>query len=95
MTATYREYNDAKKAFVIAHMEHDMKIHTSSLDENNSYHKEYCFDDGSTFYEVMTREFNKVPVLIHGIEFSVNVELLKTEFWSSDDSVSRYYYEKV
>lgn len=97
MTVNYEEYRKIKKNFFNRH-NGEFKTFTSPMDKYGTYHKEYVFEDGATFYEVMSPEFasKEVEVEIKMVKIVSNVEvkLFKTEFWSSDDAVSRCYYEK-
>ena len=93
MTVSYKEYNEMKKNFFEKH-DFDFKTNTSSLDEYNRYHKEYIFADGAMWYEVMSPEWEEVEAEVKYVKVKVSVKLFRTEFWSSDDATSRYYYEK-
>lgn len=89
----YSEYTNVKKAFLQAH-DNDWRVETSPMDSYGVYHKEYICSDGAIFYEVMSPVYEQVTVEVHKCTVTVEVKFLRTEFWSSDNSQSSYYYEK-
>ena len=90
-TVNYKDYEDEKAKFFKAH-DYDYTVHTSDL-QNNSYHKEYAFEDGATFYE-STRKVEEVQIIeVHKIKTKVVVAYMVTEYWSSDDSTTKVFYE--
>lgn len=93
MTVKREEYNNSKEAFFKKH-NNDFKCSTSPLCENGKYHKEYVFEDGAVWYEVIGVEYVKTSVEVKFVQVEVEVRLYKTEFWNTDDSKSKYYYEK-
>ena len=93
MTVTYKEYNEMKKNFFAKH-KFDFRTDTSSLDEYDRYHKEYIFSDGAMWYEVMSPEWEEAEVEVRYVKVKVSVKLFRTEFWSSDNAESNYYYDK-
>ena len=94
MTVSYGEYNRELADFAAKHNKKgECKIYTSPM-ENDRYHKEYVWSDGSEWYEVTELIREKGTINVHGIEFVVEVEMWRTEFWSSDNSKSKYYYCK-
>lgn len=97
MTVNYEEYWKIKRSFLARH-NNDFRVDTSSMDGYGCYHKEYVCSDGAIFYETMSPEFAtkeiEFEVKMINVKTEVTVKLLRTEFWSSDDSVSRSYYEK-
>ena len=95
MTVTYREYENQKIAFAKKHnRKAECKVYTSPM-ENNRYHKEYCWSDGHQWCEVIELVTETVEAEAHGINFNVEVELYRTEFWSTEDSRSKYLYERA
>lgn len=93
MTVTYKQYIDEMIAFSKKHnAKGQCKITTSPM-ENNRYHKEYCWEDGANWYEVTELINEEKEVEAHGLIFKVNVEMWRTEFWSTE-SPSKYYYCK-
>jgi hypothetical protein len=89
----YKEYAETKQKFMEAH-DYDFHIETSPMDEHGRYHKEYIFEDGSIFYEVMSPVVEPITTEVHKCVVTVNVKFFRTEFWSSDNAESGFYYEK-
>lgn len=97
MTVSYNDYKKALNDFYLKHQKrgHEIHIKTSRL-QSNMYTKEYISTDGSIFTEVnSTNLIEDVPVSIHGLHFTVPVKFFRTEFYSTDDSKSKYFYEKL
>jgi hypothetical protein len=95
MTVTYSEYMQEHTNFARKHnQKSECKIYTSPM-ENNRYHKEYCWQHGANFYEVTELVTEKVKVMVHGIEVVVDVDFWRTEYWHSDNSKSKFFYEKA
>ena len=93
-TVTYEEYSKELKAFAKKHNEKgDMKVY-SSLWEDDHYHKEYCWEDGATFYEVVDLITEMAEAEVHGIKVKVPVKLYRTEYWSTE-APSKYFYERA
>lgn len=91
---TYGEYIQDLINFTDKHNKKaECKVHTSPM-VNNWYHKEYCWSDGATFYEVNAIVTETVKVTVHGVKMDVDVTLWKTEYWSSEFG-SKYYYQKI
>lgn len=94
MTTTYREYNEEITKFAQKHnKKSECRIYTSGM-ENNRYHKEYCWADGANWYEVTELITEDVTVEVHGLTFTTTVEMWRTEYWSTEDSKSKYFYCK-
>lgn len=88
---SYREYNEEFINFVQKHnAKGDLKIYTSNM-ENNRYHKEYCWSHGANWYEVTELITETKEVESHGLTFKVNVQMWRTEYWSTEFG-SRVYY---
>lgn len=93
MTVTYKEYNEELAKFAQKHnSKSDCKIYTSGL-ENNVYHKEYCWEHGANWYERTELITETKEVEAHGLIFKVEVQMWRTEFWSTE-SGSKYFYCK-
>lgn len=93
MTVTTDEYNREKMDFIRKHNENaECKVFTSPM-ENNRYHKEYCWSNGAAWMEVTELVTEEKEVEAHGLTFKVEVEMWKTEFWSTERG-SKYVYEK-
>lgn len=93
MTVPYNEYQSIKEAFFKEH-NYDFKVGTSELDEYGVYYKTYVFEDNAIWFERMSPEFIKEAVELKFTKVDVEVKMLRTEFWNTDDSTSRYCYEK-
>lgn len=92
MIVTYTEYEKDRKNFFKKH-NNDFDTYTSSLDEYDSYHKEYIFKDGAEWHEAMRPTYESKEVEIKGCKLSIEVKMLRTEFWSTE-TYSKFYYEK-
>ena len=100
MNFTYEDYSKVKKAFFDKYSKYDWRVETSGLDEYGRYHKEYIFENGKIWYEVMTPVtrtavgYLKVEHTEITIKVEQEVKLLQTEYWNSDNADSYYYYER-
>lgn len=99
MTVGYKEYHDAKTAFLNKHSKKsDWKCETSPMDQYGVYYKTYMFEHGAIWYERMAPVWRKAEaeVEVEGIKIKIeqDVKLFETEFWNSDNAASRKYYEK-
>lgn len=92
MTVSYKDYNEEKRKFFEKH-KNDFKCNTSSMDEYGRYWKDYIFSDGAVWYEAMCSEYVRETVEVKKVNVTVEVKMLRTEFWSSECG-SKYYYEK-
>lgn len=92
-TVNYKEYTQQKDAFFKKH-NYDFRIETSSMDEYGRYHKDYIFDDGAVWHEDMCPTFEEATVEIKKVNVKVEVKMLRTEFYNTDNATSNYYYEK-
>lgn len=92
MTTTYTDYKTEKERFFKKH-NNNFDTYTSSLDEYDFYHKEYIFRDGAEWHEVMGLTYELKEIEIKGCKLSVEVKMLRIEFWSTE-TYSKFYYEK-
>lgn len=92
-TVTYREYNSEKTAFFEKHG-YDYKIDTTSMDEYGRYGKTYTFEDGATWYEAMGPSYEQVVVEVRLVKIPMSIKMFCTEYWNSENSASKCYYEK-
>ena len=92
MTTTYEVYANDKKNFFEKH-DYNYTINTSSMDKYGRYTKTYNFEDGAVWSELMSPETIEQEIEVKFLKVKVNVELFKTEYWSTE-SASKYYYEK-
>lgn len=86
-----QEYNDIKKLFFRKH-NNDFQCETEGSSAEY-YRKTYIFEDHSIWYEVMQKKTIIAQAKYYNIEFPTEVEVMETEFWSTDNSESKYYYE--
>ena len=94
MTVDYKEYTKDLQDFIKKHGKQGWEVQTSPMDEYGYYHKEYICNDGAIFYEVMGPEYCKQKVTVKMVEVEVEIKLFRTEYWSSDNASSKFYYEK-
>ena len=91
-TVSSEQYERFKKAFFSKH-KHDFTCDTSSMDSYGTWYKTYSFADGATWWERMGSSIEKGTVSVRGIDFPINVKMLRVEFWNTDDAFSKVYYE--
>lgn len=85
------EYYERVKSFCSKHELY--KVETSPL-ENNTYYKKYLCEDGSIGTECNRVVYEEVEVEVKGIKCKVQVKLLETEWFDSDNGSSIYMYER-
>lgn len=93
MTVTYEEYDKDKRNFFKKH-NNDFKVTTSPMDEYGRYFKEYSFSDNAVWYESMSPTYEKGTVEIKKVSVEVQVKMFRTEYWNTEDSKSKFYYQK-
>lgn len=93
MTVNYKEYEELKKRFFEKH-NYDYRIETSVMDEYGHYHKEYMFEDNAIWYESYRPTYEKVEVEVKKVKVNVEIKMFCTEFWNTEDSKSKCFYEK-
>lgn len=91
MIVTYQEYNDEKQAFFRKH-KNDYELETQG-GSAEYYRKTYAFKDKAVWYEVMMKQTVSERVEVYKCNVNVELDMLQTEYWSSDDSKSKFYYE--
>lgn len=89
---TYKEYTAEKAAFFQNH-DNDFRVDTSPL-QGTVYFKTYYFKDGAVWYERMEKKTFRPTVEVMCVPVKVYVDMLETEYWNTDDSTSKLYYEK-
>lgn len=87
-------YIDYKNAFIKKHSEADWTVHTSPMDEYGQYCKNYIFTDGAVLTEINRPVHETVEVEVKGVKIEVEVKLMETEAWNTDDVKSVKWYEK-
>lgn len=86
-------------AFVMKHgRKGDWSVITSPMQQDGTYIKNYIFDDGAQLTEVNRPVYEtvKVEVEVKGIKVptEVQVKLLETECWNTDNANSVKFYER-
>lgn len=95
MTVTFEEYMNELKKFSEKHNKKaELKVYTSAL-VNDRYHKEYCWSDGHVFYEVNELVEEIIEAEAHGLKVRVPVKFWRTEYWTTENSSSKYVYERA
>lgn len=83
------------KEFCLKHNKKgECRIETSPF-LNGAYHKNYMYSDGATFTEINEYVYETITFVKHGIKFETEIQFFRTEYWSTDDSKSKFVYEKV
>lgn len=91
MTVTYDEYMKDLKAFTKKHP--DFTVRTSGF-TNETYHKSYIAKDGE-FTEINEHaHWDEITGTSHGITYTLPVQVIRHEYWSTDNPTSKYWYEK-
>lgn len=85
---------DYKNQFIAKHSEADWAVHTSPMDQYGQYVKTYVFTDGATMTEINRPVIETVQVEVKGIMVDVEVKLMETEIWNTDNAKSVKFYEK-
>ena len=97
MTVTYTEYRHDKDVFFRKHR-NDFECETSPMDEYGKYYKTYVFKDGAVWYETMFPEYVKqeieTEVKLVKVKTEIEIKMFVTEFWNTDNSESKKYYER-
>lgn len=86
--------NEYKREFISRHGEHGWHVETSGIDSDGKYVKEWMFWDGAQLIEVVRPVWEQAEVNVKGVKLTVDVKLVETECWNSDDAHSRKWYEK-
>ena len=64
------------------------------MNEYGMYHKTYVFKDGAIWYETMFPEYVRQEVEIKLAKVEIEIKMFVTEFYNTDNSESKKYYEK-
>lgn len=96
MKVTFKDYNKDLAAFIAKHSKkNDWRVITSPI-SGGTYHKSYLFENGATFEEINSMEYNEqIEVEVNGIRAKVSVPMVKHEYWSTDDATSKFWYEAL
>lgn len=89
-----KEYYARIRKFLDSQDIDDYNVETSAF-EDNSYHKIYRFVNGAVGIEHNRIITEEVEVEVKGLKVKVEVKLLETEWYDTNDATSIYMYEKV
>lgn len=96
-----KNYLKYKYDFIEKHCKHgkvDWHCETSPMDENGQYVKQYIFADGACMTEINRPVYETVNVEVEvkgvKIKTQIDVKLLETECWHTDDAKSIKFYER-
>lgn len=87
-------YVDYKMDFIKKHYDSDWTVQISPMDKNGQYAKNYIFEDGAVLTEINRPVYEEVEVEVKGVRVKVEVKLMETEAWNTDDATSVKWYEK-
>ena len=87
---TFKEYMEEKAKFHIKHGKYE-EFATSS---NITHAKYIYFDDGAVWYEVSTVVEEEINGEKYGVKYSFPLQIIKTEYWTSENSVSKFVFER-
>lgn len=91
---TYGEYSNDLDRFILKHSKKsDVEVYTSPY-ENKQYRKTWTYADGQ-FVEINREVWKKELVEVYNTWIEIEVHLLEHEYWSTDNSVSKYWYEVI
>lgn len=80
-------YNEYKRAFIARHSACDWRVVTSPM-TNDTYVKDYIFEDGAVLTEINSTELMHIPTC-------QDITVYVTECFNSDDPKSYKWYETV
>ena len=94
-TVDYQQYEKDLNAFILKHSKKsDLHVWTSPF-KDGEYRKEYLFEDGASFYEINRHDYEEeITTTVHGISVKATVKLIKHEYFSTDESESKLWYER-
>ena len=91
MIVSEQDYNDAKRMFFRLH-DNDFECETQGSSAEY-YRKTYVFKDKAIWYEVMMRETTIETIEYKKCKVPVQIDVMKTEYWNSNDSTSCVWYQ--
>lgn len=95
-TTTFAEFDKEYTAFAIKHNKKSDRHEYTYMDEDGIIRKTVCWGDGATWWENTETEYTEtVEIEVHGVKMAVKVQMRRTEYWSTEDSHSKYFYEKA
>ena len=88
---TSQQYYERINKFVQRH--EVAKVDTSAF-TNGGYYKTYLCEDGAFGKEINREVYEKAEVEVKGLKITVEVKLLETEWFDSDNVKSIYMYQR-
>ena len=80
--------------FLQKHGKKDWHVETSPMDEYGRYVKSYICEDGGLLTEVNGPKWVSTQVTVKGVTCRVDVKLMESECWNTDNAESVFFYEK-
>lgn len=90
---TYKEMENEFIEFAKKH-NNDFNVETSPM-VNNAYHKNYYFADGAVWTECNDIVIESIEAVVHGVKVVALVKMTRCEYWSTDDSKSKYVFNQL
>lgn len=95
MTTTFADFDREYTAFAIKHNKKAERTEYTQM-KDGVIHKMVAWTDGATWWEITDTNYSEeVEIEVRGIKTKVTVQLRKTEYWSTEDSKSKYFYERA
>lgn len=92
MVVPIEYYRKEMRRFMEKHSQYgEMVVHTGPL-VDGTYCKSFCWDHGAEWWEDTKVVQEQTTVKVRGVECKATVSLLRIEYWSTDDSTSKYVY---
>lgn len=88
-----KEYYEVQSKFVSKH-EHEISKVERSPFTDNQWHKTYLCEDGALGTEINRIVYEQVEVEVKGLKVKVEVKLLETEWFDTDNGTSTFMYQK-
>lgn len=86
--------NEYKREFISRHGEHGWYVEAAKTDSNGKYIMEWKFIDGAQLIEFVSPVWEQAEVNVKGVKLTVDVKMVKTECWTSEDAHIKTWYEK-
>lgn len=92
-TRTFKQMENEFIEFARKH-NNDFTVVTSPM-VDNCYHKNYYFADGAEWVECNDIVIEPIEAVVHGVKVVAVVKMTRCEYWSTDDSKSKYVYGQL
>ncbi|MBO7715933.1 MAG: hypothetical protein J6S85_20380 [Methanobrevibacter sp.] len=86
-----KEYYEELSKFV---NKHEVSRIVTSPFTNNEWYKDYLCEDGAVGKEINRVVYEQVEVEVKGLVCKVEVKLLETEWFDTDNGTSIYMYQR-